>query len=117
MDTTADPKPAKSSSPVSNSIPIRINRNTARLIKSIVTKCNKKLYGKKVRVDDVLLKALNLLQEEQIEEIRVSTYTSQDHLEIEYKKFCQANGTVSKDEFLKKLLSAALPQVNQPFNT
>lgn len=111
MDTTDESKPAKSS-PVSNSVPIRINKTTARLLKSIVTKCNKKSHGKKVRVDDVIQKALSLLQEGHIEELRIATYTSQDQLEIEFKKFCQTNGNISKDEFLKKLLSAALPQVS-----
>jgi hypothetical protein len=112
MDPTTDSIPIKSA-PSSNTIPIRISKPTSRLLKSILTKCNRKTHGRKVKVDDVLQKSLSLLADAHLEEIKNSTYSSQDQLEIEYKKFCQTNGNISKDEFLQRLLTAALPQVNQ----
>ena len=103
-------------SPSSNTIPIRINKHTARLLRSIVAKLNRKALGKKAKADQVISKALSLLTEEHFEEIKESTYDSKDRLEIEYRKFCKQNGSISKDDFLKKILSAALPQVNQPLS-
>lgn len=96
---------------VSNTIPIRIHKSTARLLKSIVTKLNRKPIGRKVRAEQVITKALGLLTEADFEEIKESTYDSKDRLEIEYRKFCQKNGSISKDDFLKKILIAAIPQV------
>ena len=112
MDPTTDSIPVKPSTS-SNTVPIRISKSTARLLKSLVTKCNRKTHGRKVKAEDVLQKSLSLLEVSHLEEIKNSTYSSQDQLEIEYKKFCQTNGNISKDEFLQRLLTAALPQVNQ----
>ena len=103
--------PAPKSSP-SLTIPIRIHKPTARLLSSMVTKLNKKNLGKRVKADHVIAKGLSLLQEVHFEEIKAATYSSADQLELEFRKYCQLHGSISKDEFLKKILSAAIPQVN-----
>ena len=105
-----DPSVTIKTPSVSNTIPIRINKATSRILKSFLIKCNRKSYGRRVRADDVLTKALSLLADTHIEEIQRSTYTSQDQLEIEFKKYCSKNGTISKDEFLKIILNRALSQ-------
>ena len=115
MDPTPDSVSSKSA-PISNTVPIRIHKSTARQLKAIITKCNRKAHGRKVKADDVLQKSLALLDDSHLEEVKKSTYSSQDHLEIEFKKFCQANGSISKDEFLKLLLTKAIPQVTAATN-
>ncbi|MFK7823319.1 MAG: hypothetical protein AB8G05_04125 [Oligoflexales bacterium] len=100
---------SKSSS--TNSIPIRISRSTARHLRSILGKCNRKSYGRKVKADDVLRQALEELTDAHIEEIRQSSYSSQDRLEIEFKKYCKNHGAISKDKFLSMLLKNGLPEV------
>lgn len=102
--------PHKSSIPTkspssSNTVPIRLSQATARLLRSIVTKCNRKSHGRKVKADDVIQKSLALLEEQHFEEIKSLTYSSKDHLEIERKKYCQQHGAISKEDFLKLLLS------------
>ena len=109
MDPTdhhQNPTPIKS--PPSNTVPIRLHKSTARQLRSIVTKCNRKSHGRKVKADDVIQKALLLLQDSHLEEIKSSTYSSQDQLEIEFKKYCQQRGSISKDEFLKLLLHCSV---------
>ena len=108
MDPTDQPSsttPTKS--PPSNTVPIRIYKSTARLLRSIVTKCNRKSLGRKVKVDDVIQKALTLLQDSHLDEIKSSTYSSQDQLEIEFKSYCKVHGAISRDEFLRILLENA----------
>ncbi len=97
--------------PTSQTVPIRIHKTTARMLKSILSKVNKKPLGKKVRADQVITKALSLLSDLHLDEIKESTYDSKDRLEIEHRKFCQQHGSISKDEFLKRVLSAAIPVV------
>jgi hypothetical protein len=116
MDQSTDIKPAPKPSN-SNTIPIRIAKPTARLLKSLLTTCNRKTYGKKVKADAVIFKALSLLDPTDIEEIQKSTYTSQDHLEIEYKKYCSTHGQISKSEFLKMILNTALGHGDSNFET
>ncbi len=102
-------------SPISsNTVPIRIHKSTARILRSIVTKLNRKAHGKKVRPDQVISKALTLLTEVHLAEIEKASYDSKDQFEIEFKKYCQKNGNISKDEFLKRLMAAALPQIETP---
>ncbi len=107
----------KKLSPLSNTIPIRIKKSTARILKSHLNICNRKSHGKRVKADAIIVKALSLLNETHMDEIRQATYTSQDHLEIEYKKYCSSHGNISKDEFLKILLSTALPQVGKSIDS
>lgn len=112
MDQSTDIKPAPKPSH-SNTIPIRITKPTARLLKSHLSICNRKSYGKKVKADAVMFKALSLLDSSHIEEIQKSTYTSQDQIDIEFKKYCSSHGAISKEEFLKIILNAALSSVDQ----
>ncbi len=103
--------PSSNPSATSNTVPIRIHKSTARTLRSIVTKLNRKAHGKKVRPDQVISKALSLLTEVHLAEIEKASYDSKDQFEIEFKKYCQKNGSISKDDFLKKVLLAALPQI------
>ena len=48
-----------------------------------------------------------------LEEIKEATYDSKDRLEIEYRKFCKQHGSISNDEFLTRLLTAAIPHVTK----
>lgn len=94
----------------SNSTPIRVSKPTAKILKNLVAKCNRKTLGKRVKADAIVQKALNLLDDHHLEEIKESTYSSQDKLEIQYKKHCQLNGHISKDQFLELLLANSLPE-------
>lgn len=89
----------------SNTTPIRVLKTTAKSLKSMVQKLNKKPLGKKIRVDDLILKALSLLEDKHFEEIKNSTLTNADRLEMKYQEYCRVNGPVSKDEFLGKLMT------------
>lgn len=110
-DQTVDKSAANTSR--SNTTPIRISQATARSLRSIIAKCNRKSHGRKIRADDVIKVALTLIQDHHISEIKLSSYSSQDQLEIEYKKYCKSEGTISKDDFLKFILSKAISQSSQ----
>jgi hypothetical protein len=108
MDSHSTPPPSSinsTKSPTPNSVPIRISKTTARSLKAIMSKCNRKNLGRRVRADDVIRKLICLISDEVISEIKESTYSSQDQLEIQFKKYCQQNGAISKDQFLQILLS------------
>jgi hypothetical protein len=96
---------------VPHTIPIRIHKTTAKQLHNITSKCNKKSYGRKVKANDIILAALDLLTDEHLEKIRQSTYSSSDQLEIEFKNYCKNHGPVTKDEFLRLLLSRSALQI------
>ena len=55
-----------------------------------------------------------LLKDEHFEEIKKKTYSSQDHLDLQYQEYCRVNGQVSKEKFLEMLLKAGLPTLVGP---
>ncbi|PIP94053.1 MAG: hypothetical protein COW00_03910 [Bdellovibrio sp. CG12_big_fil_rev_8_21_14_0_65_39_13] len=87
-----------------NTVPIRVHKTTAKALKSILTKLNRKPLGRKVKHDDVIQKSLSLLNDEHIEEIKHATLSNSDRLEIAYQEYCKANGQVTKDEYFGLLL-------------
>jgi len=105
MNTTENSENHKKARrPRSNTTPMRLLKTTAKELKSIVTSLNKKPLGKKVRVDEVIVKALSLLKERHLEEIKESTLTNADKLELTYREYCKSNGQISKDEYIGRLL-------------
>ena len=99
---------------VQSTVPIRVKKTTLRSIRQILNRLNKKAHGRKIITDDVVSKALGLLQDEHFEEIKKMTYSSQDHLDLQYQEYCRLNGQVSKGKFLEMLLQAGLPALVKP---
>ena len=99
---------------VQSTTPIRVRKTTLRSIRQVLNRLNKKSYGRKVAVDDVVSKALSLLQDEHFEEIKEMTYSNQDHLDLQYQEYCKVNGYISKEKFLGILLQAGLPALKGP---
>lgn len=87
-----------------NTVPIRVHKLTAKSLKSILSKLNRKSYGRKVKHDDLIQKSLTLLTDEHFEEIKQATLSNSDRLEIAYQEYCKQNGQVSKDEYFGLLL-------------
>ena len=87
-----------------NTIPIRVGKNTAKTIKALLQKLNKKSYGKKVKPDDLIQKSISLLSDEHLEEIKQATMSNSDRLELAYQEYCKNHGQISKDEYFGLLL-------------
>ncbi len=104
QQTTAT-KEAKTSKkyPV-NTTPIRVAKATAKTIKTLLQKVNKKPYGKKVKPDDLIQKSISLLSDDHLEEIKQSTMSNSDRLELAYQEYCKTHGQISKDEYFGLLL-------------
>ena len=85
---------------------IRVRKPTANRIRSILTKLNRKQYGRKVTATDLINGALAHLDEDQLKQIQQLTFSNQDRLEMEYQKHCKENGRISEDDFLGLLLGS-----------
>ncbi len=83
---------------------IKISKEVKKKLNSLLIKINKKDFGKRVRSEKVILLALQQIDEEHIKELQNSALTNADKLEIKYREYVSRNGSISKDEFLGKLL-------------
>ena len=88
---------------------IRITRSTERSLRTIIRQLNKKKIGRKVVIDDVISKALTLIQKEHLEEIKRSTHSAEDLLNLKHQQHCEQHGYISKKRFLEILFEAELP--------
>jgi len=84
---------------------IKISKETKRELSRVLSKANRKDFGKRVRGDKVLLLALQQIGETHIKELQNSSLSNEDKLEMKYREYISKNGNISKDEFLGKLLS------------
>ena len=48
--------------------------------------------------------ALSFLDDSHLKELQEKSLTNKDRLELKYQEYLKANGNVSKDEFIGKLL-------------
>ncbi len=95
---------------VPGTVSIRIASSTGRT-RTMVNQLNKKTMGRQVIVDDVLFKSLNLLKDEHLDEIKRSTYSGDDLLNLKHKEYCELHGHITKEKFLKILFEIELPSV------
>ncbi len=103
MNTTPQTKkhPNKSNVAVS----LRTREEIFRIVNSMNAEEHR---GRLVKADDVVSVALTRLTSADMKKILDATLTNEDRLELKYKKFCETNGPISKDEFLGKLLGKSL---------
>ena len=85
---------------------ISITDEVFRTIQRLVKLANKKEYGKLITKSDILTVALDLVDEQSLEQLRVHSLRPKDKIDLAYKKYCQEHGRISRDEFLGKLYSS-----------
>ncbi len=85
---------------------LRVKPETRKRVLAELAKVNKKTFGRKVRVDQVLNLLLTLLKPEHIKTLQEESLSNADRIEINYREHIKRHGPISKDEFLGLLLSA-----------
>ncbi|MGE4233554.1 MAG: hypothetical protein AB7F43_09520 [Bacteriovoracia bacterium] len=88
----------------SNRALLAVKKDTKRRVLQELAKINKKNFGKRVHTDELISMALGLIQSEHVIRLQEESLSNADRLEQEYEKFAEKNQSVSKDEFLGKLL-------------
>lgn len=87
---------------------IRVKKETKKKIQSLLLTINKKDFGQKVKIDDLICVALNLLTKEHHTKLQELSFTNKDRLEMQFKEYQLSNEKVSKDEFIGLLLSGKI---------
>lgn len=85
----------------------RLNVETIKKINLILDTANKKSLGRKIKIDQLLMKAVDLLTETQIKELQEASLTNSDRQEILRKKYSELYGFVTEEEFIGFTLTAA----------
>ncbi len=105
MEQTTQTKVNKTKQQNSTTVGVRLRRETKKRIQMELAKINKKDFGKKVRVDELLCILLPLLTDAHFKSLQDNSMTNADRLEKQYRAFIAKHGQLSKDEYIGKLLS------------
>jgi hypothetical protein len=92
----------------SNATSIAVSKETRRRILQNLERINKKDFGRRLRVDEYVARALALMTPEIDEELRESCLSSADKLERNYREYVSRGGVLSKDQFLAKVMESGL---------
>ncbi|MBT4761078.1 MAG: hypothetical protein HOO06_05210 [Bdellovibrionaceae bacterium] len=103
METIENKKQTKLSSKKLNTAGVRVNKETRRDLTRLVDKINKKQFGKRVKISEVIALAITLVGEKHIQLLQQSSLSNADKIEMQYKDYIRQNGSISKDDFLGKL--------------
>lgn len=104
MDNSQTQNVTKKKSKKSQFTNLRVSISTRKKINDLLSKVNKKKFGKRVKAEAVIDMALSFLDDSHLKELQEKSLTNKDRLELKYQEYLKANGNVSKDEFIGKLL-------------
>jgi hypothetical protein len=117
MEQVTEEKPAKqrskSSKSADNGCLKKIDADTAKQLKQIKDKANKKQFGRNVRDSEVLSMAVGMITDAEIKLLQEATYSEKDRLHIAHSEYISRNGKITLDDFIGKLLRG---EISQTFN-
>jgi hypothetical protein len=88
---------------------LAVHPATRDKIGRLLEEVNVKKYGRTVRADELVALAVDLLTKEHLETLRQGSLTTGDRVAMDYEKYVQENGPISKDEHLKMVISGKRP--------
>ncbi len=97
-------KAPKAKTPVATRATMRLQRETKKRLSSELAKANKKTFGRKVRIDDLLAALFPFITDDLIQQLQTKSFSNADRLEMIYREHIKARGPITKDEFLGLLL-------------
>jgi hypothetical protein len=85
---------------------IRVQLETHRKAERLLAVANKKKFGRKVKVDQLLNIALDLVTDRHLESLQERSLTNEDRKELLRQKYIETRGNISRDEFTGFMMSA-----------
>jgi hypothetical protein len=104
MEPTEIKKPTKLTGKKSNSATIRVSHETRKRFVSELLKINKKQYGKRVKIDALLMILLSKISSQDVTQLQEASLTGRDRIEQSYKAHCAKFGQITRDEYFALLL-------------
>jgi hypothetical protein len=104
MEQTEIKKVTKLTGRKSNSATIRVSVETRKRLISELLKINKKQYGKRIKIDALLMILLSKISPQDVSQLQEASLTGRDRLEQSYKAHCAKFGHLTKDEYYALLL-------------
>lgn len=112
---TTEPK-KKPASAKKSMIYKKIDAETAKLFQQFKERANRKAFGRKIRDTEILGAAVRLLGSDHILALQEATYSEKDRLQMAHEEYQKANGRISLDQFIGKLIRGEITAVRKSSN-
>jgi hypothetical protein len=83
---------------------VRIRYKTKAKLEQLLRQANKERFGKKVKVDDLVMFALGLINDQHLADICSKTLSNKDRMELLYRKLAKEKRGITRDEFVVGML-------------
>jgi Rps23 Pro-64 3,4-dihydroxylase Tpa1-like proline 4-hydroxylase len=84
---------------------IRINSEVQKKVERLLLSANKKKAGRKIKVDQLLSLALDLVSDEHIKKLQEQSLSNEDRKEQLRQRYIEIRGPISRDEFTGFMLT------------
>lgn len=108
MENNDQKKPVKPATKKLSTAALRVSLEFRKKVLSDLSKLNKKPFGKRIRPEAYLARAVAKLTPEDFNELQQSSLSNQDRMEQSYREYISKNGSISRDEFLGKILTGEI---------
>lgn len=98
---------SKNSKGVTKMASVRIRSESKKRAFSLLEQANRKVFGRKVKLDDLIDLAIGLVAKEHIETLQNRSMTNEDRKEDLRRKYVALHGPISKDEFTGFMMTPA----------
>lgn len=88
---------------------VRIGSETKIAVEKVLKSANNKTVGRKIKPDEILCFAINLIEADHIKRLQDSSLTNEDYKELLRQFYIETRGKISKDEFIGFLMSDDFP--------
>lgn len=102
----------KSPQPKRKNVLKKLDSDAAKLLQALKDKANKKTFGRKVRDSEVIVLGLSLISADHIQNLQNQTLTEKDRLYMAHEEYQKANGKITMDQFIGKLLKGEVSARN-----
>lgn len=82
----------------------KIDGDTAKQLSTLKDRANKKSHGRKVRDSELIALGLSLIETQHLASLQEATYSETDRLAIAHDEYQKANGKLSLDQFIGRLI-------------
>lgn len=88
-----------------HSTSVRINKKNGQIVNSILQSVNKKKFGRKIKMDDLLEIILGKITDDDIKSLQKKSIRPDERKEMMRQKYIQVHGAISKAKFTEFMMS------------
>lgn len=112
METSEQKKVIKQAPKKPNSTALRVSNETRKKVLTELSKANRKAFGKKIKCDALIARAITKLTAQDILELQEQSLSNEDRFEQRLRDYISKHGQITRDEFLGKVLGGEVAKVS-----